>query len=129
MNWYKIAFPITEKNQYQKNYSDVGHFFDQYEDVNVVVVLWAIDSAGQFYKYEEKSAPEGKNNLRVTHGDLIAKGIFPEDFIATGRYVPDEYITSLNISPYHGMMKKREITNIAEEILDREFGSPKILEY
>lgn len=123
MNWYKIAFPITNKKPTYE-YDTVGHKDNR---IYGIPTLWAIGQDGKFYEHELD--PDGEY---TTHFRLIEKGTLPKNPIATGRYEPKTRTCSV-IYYYNNNWKnisdkeKENIHKKVEETLDRIFRNPNII--
>lgn len=122
MNWYKTAFPITNRKPTYE-YDTVGHFEDRYDSPT----LWAIGQDGKFYEHEIDTSQE-----YVTHMRLMESGTFPGNPMATGRYEPKTRNCSV-IYYYNDNWKKisdqerEDIHKKVEVILDRMFRNPNIM--
>lgn len=127
MNWYKLAFPITKKDR-DMGYMDIGH---PEENNNQKVSIWRIDENFNIVVYEE--GPEADYYDKKTHTQLSILGNLPINYIAQGRYIASEHISSLFINPdaYGGWQnpnyrKMEYLLKKAEEIVDAKFNNPRI---
>jgi len=128
MNWYKVSFPITEK-EHPHHYTDIAHpKYDNWQRTNPddTFVLWVINDKWHFSKKQLQGKSSG-----FTHGYLREKGYFNWNSVkASGRYDPQKQIASLTLHKRYPNPKMNEyIIKKITQILDKEFDNPAITLY
>lgn len=126
MNWLKklkLAFPIAELPT-GTNYMDIGHYFPPENEITSM--MWFIDKD---LNLKTKKAKPG-----VSHGhwnDFVRT--YEKNLLASGRYENkngDKKISFLLNTGFYRLSPEEQIgyRKVIIQILDEEFGNPKIMQ-